>query len=247
MRLGGRSRVPAGEDDWVARMSTVACVLHHTFEYFHWTGFYCPHPRERDLLVIGPYQGHLGCLRIPYSRGVCGAAARTRQTQLVPDVTAFEGYIACASRCVRCWSLSPAARTAADLKAVRGGYNSKTAATYLLLPVHHQCIPEQRKCSTTNLPPRPSTWPPPCLPACSTKSEVVVPVVAPPGSAGTGQGGAGPGVPAATGPPLLAVLDVDSDHAAAFDHNDQQRLEEVCRLLADMPGGGERGARSGGG
>ena len=53
--------------------------------------------KEQEL-VVGPYQGGLGCLRIPYSRGVCGAAARTRETQLVPDVHAFPGHIACASR-----------------------------------------------------------------------------------------------------------------------------------------------------
>lgn len=52
---------------------------------------------DRGLLVIGPYQGSLGCLRIPFSKGVCGTAARTRQTQLVPDVHAFPGHIACAS------------------------------------------------------------------------------------------------------------------------------------------------------
>jgi GAF domain-containing protein len=51
-------------------------------------------------LVVGPYQGSLGCLRIPYDKGVCGAAARTRTTQLVPDVHTFPGHIACASRWV---------------------------------------------------------------------------------------------------------------------------------------------------
>jgi len=62
-------------------------------------GFYCVRPVEpQDVLVVGPYQGTLGCLRIPFSRGVCGAAARTQQTQLVPDVHSFPGHIACASR-----------------------------------------------------------------------------------------------------------------------------------------------------
>lgn len=84
-----------GEDDWVAAMATVACELHHAFEHFHWTGFY--RAVTDDLLVIGPYQGGHGCLRIPFSRGVCGAAARTRTTQLVPDVHAFPGHIACSS------------------------------------------------------------------------------------------------------------------------------------------------------
>lgn len=82
-----------GEDDFIAAQATVACELHHAFDYFDWTGFY--RARGGDLLVIGPYQGSHGCLRIPFSRGVCGAAARTKQTQRVPDVTKFEGHIAC--------------------------------------------------------------------------------------------------------------------------------------------------------
>ena len=84
-----------GEDDWVAAMATVACELHHAFGYYDWTGFY--RVVGEDLLVIGPYQGGHGCLRIPFTRGVCGAAARTRETQLVPDVNAFPDHIACAS------------------------------------------------------------------------------------------------------------------------------------------------------
>ncbi len=84
-----------GEDDWVAAMATVASELHHAFEAFDWTGFY--RAVSDGLLVVGPYQGGHGCLRIPFSRGVCGAAARTRQTQLVPDVHAFPDHIACAS------------------------------------------------------------------------------------------------------------------------------------------------------
>ncbi|MCB9593087.1 MAG: GAF domain-containing protein [Sandaracinaceae bacterium] len=84
-----------GEDDWIAAMATVSCELHHAFDHYDWTGFY--RAVGDDLLVIGPYQGSHGCLRIPFSRGVCGAAARTRQTQLVPDVEAFEGHIACSS------------------------------------------------------------------------------------------------------------------------------------------------------
>ena len=84
-----------GEDDFVAAMATVACELHHAFEHYDWTGFY--RAVTDDLLVIGPYQGGHGCLRIPFSRGVCGAAARTQQTQLVPDVHAFEDHIACSS------------------------------------------------------------------------------------------------------------------------------------------------------
>jgi GAF domain-containing protein len=62
-------------------------------------GFYCVWPDQpADMLVVGPYQGSLGCLRIPFGKGVCGAAASSKQTQLVPDVHAFPGHIACASR-----------------------------------------------------------------------------------------------------------------------------------------------------
>lgn len=84
-----------GEDDWIAAMATVVCELHHAFGYFDWTGFY--RVVSDELLVIGPYQGTHGCLRIPFSRGVCGAAARTKSSQLVPDVNAFPDHIACAS------------------------------------------------------------------------------------------------------------------------------------------------------
>jgi len=84
-----------GEDDWIAAMATVACELSHAFAHFHWTGFY--RAVSDRLLVVGPYQGTHGCLRIDFARGVCGAAATTRQTQLVPDVEAFPGHIACAS------------------------------------------------------------------------------------------------------------------------------------------------------
>lgn len=84
-----------GEDDWVAAMASVASELHQAFDYYDWTGFYRAAAGEQ--LVIGPFQGGHGCLRIPFGKGVCGAAARTRQAQLVPDVQAFEGHIACSS------------------------------------------------------------------------------------------------------------------------------------------------------
>ncbi|MDB6182841.1 GAF domain-containing protein [Paracoccus fistulariae] len=84
-----------GETDEVALMATLACELHHSDDRFDWTGFY--RVVAPELLKIGPYQGGHGCLVIPFSRGVCGAAARTRQVQLVPDVDAFPGHIACAS------------------------------------------------------------------------------------------------------------------------------------------------------
>ena len=84
-----------GETDTVSLMATVACEVHHASDRFDWTGFY--RVAGPDLLKIGPYQGGHGCLNIPFSRGVCGAAARTGEVQLVPDVEAFSGHIACAS------------------------------------------------------------------------------------------------------------------------------------------------------
>lgn len=81
--------------DWISAQATAACELHAAFDYFHWTGFY--RAVTEDTLVIGPYQGGHGCLRIPFDRGVCGAAARERRSQLVADVEVFPGHIACAS------------------------------------------------------------------------------------------------------------------------------------------------------
>ncbi|NDR58599.1 GAF domain-containing protein [Aliiruegeria sabulilitoris] len=84
-----------GETDAVALMATLACEIHHADVRFDWTGFY--RVTAPELLKIGPYQGGHGCLVIPFSRGVCGAAARTGEVQLVDDVDAFPGHIACAS------------------------------------------------------------------------------------------------------------------------------------------------------
>lgn len=84
-----------GESDPVALMATLACEVHHSDARFDWTGFY--RVTEPGLMKIGPYQGGHGCLVIPFERGVCGAAARTGRVQLVPDVEAFPGHIACSS------------------------------------------------------------------------------------------------------------------------------------------------------
>jgi GAF domain-containing protein len=83
------------EDDVIALMATVVCELHHSDDRFDWTGFY--RVTSPEMLKIGPYQGGHGCLQIPFTRGVCGAAARLGETQLVPDVKAFADHIACAS------------------------------------------------------------------------------------------------------------------------------------------------------
>ncbi|MFD1343726.1 GAF domain-containing protein [Litorisediminicola beolgyonensis] len=84
-----------GEDDPVALMATLACEIHHSDDRFDWTGFY--RVVAPGLLKIGPYQGGHGCLTIPFERGVCGAAAREATTQIVADVEAFPGHIACSS------------------------------------------------------------------------------------------------------------------------------------------------------
>jgi len=81
------------DTDFVAAMATVVCELHHAFGYFHWTGFY--RTVRPSHLQVGPYQGWHGCIDIPFSNGVCGAAARTGETQLVPDVAGFPGHIDC--------------------------------------------------------------------------------------------------------------------------------------------------------
>jgi len=130
-----------GESDRIAAMATIASLLHEALDTYSWTGFYrVIAPGE---LLIGPYQGTLACLRIPFERGVCGAAARSKQTVIVPDVQQFPGHIACDPR---------------------------------------------------------------------SRSEIVVPVF-------DGEG------------ELIAVLDVDSHHAAAFDEVDQRWLEQILKVF----------------
>lgn len=84
-----------GETDEIARMASVSAILAGTFEAFYWTGFYRFVDGE---LVIGPYQGTPGCLRISLARGVCGTAAHRKETVIVPDTAAFPGHIACDAR-----------------------------------------------------------------------------------------------------------------------------------------------------
>lgn len=90
--------IVAGETSQTARLATAACLLSQAFSpRFYWTGFYCVDPLKPDELVVGPYQGTLGCLRIPFGQGVCGRVAATEAPIVVPDVHAFEGHIACDS------------------------------------------------------------------------------------------------------------------------------------------------------
>ncbi len=91
--------VVAGETSRTARYATTVSLLKAAFgERFFWCGFYEVDPGKSRELVVGPYQGTLGCLRIPFAKGVCGACAASGETIIVPDVHAFPGHIACDSR-----------------------------------------------------------------------------------------------------------------------------------------------------
>ncbi|MFN4184065.1 MAG: GAF domain-containing protein [Hyphomonas sp.] len=90
--------VVAGETSDTARYASAACLMAQAFKpRFFWTGFYLVDPLKPQELVVGPYQGTLGCLRIPFGKGVCGHVAATQQPVIVPDVHAFPGHIACDS------------------------------------------------------------------------------------------------------------------------------------------------------
>ena len=130
-----------GEDDWVTAMATVVCEMHNAFDHYHWTGFY--RTTSPGMLKIGPYQGGHGCLHIPFDRGICGTAARTGETQDVPNVHTRPEHIACSS---------------------------------------------------------------------STNSKIVVPI-----KNATGE--------------VVAVLDLDSDHLAAFSKDDIELAERICSWL----------------
>lgn len=82
-----------GEQDLVANLANIAAALREAFGFF-WVGFYVVQGQE---LVLGPFQGPIACTRIAYGRGVCGTAWKEQKTQLVPDVEAFPGHIACSS------------------------------------------------------------------------------------------------------------------------------------------------------
>ena len=90
--------VVAGETSDTARYASAACLLAQAFKpRFFWTGFYLVDPLKPEELVVGPYQGTLGCLRIPFGKGVCGHVAATKEPIIVPDVHEFPGHIACDS------------------------------------------------------------------------------------------------------------------------------------------------------
>jgi len=84
----------ADERDFIANAAQFSAFLYNQVADLNWAGFYL---NRNEELVLGPFQGQVACVRIPFSRGVCGAAAATRQTQRVEDVHAFPGHIACDS------------------------------------------------------------------------------------------------------------------------------------------------------
>ncbi len=84
----------ADERDFIANASQFSAFLFHQLEDLNWAGFYL---NRNEELVLGPFQGQIACVRIPFGRGVCGAAAKSRETQRVEDVHAFAGHIACDS------------------------------------------------------------------------------------------------------------------------------------------------------
>lgn len=84
----------AHERDFIANASQFSAFLFHQLEDLNWAGFYL---NRNEELVLGPFQGQIACVRIPFGRGVCGAAAKSRETQRVEDVHAFAGHIACDS------------------------------------------------------------------------------------------------------------------------------------------------------
>jgi L-methionine (R)-S-oxide reductase len=86
----------AGERDRIANAANLAALIWHGLPELNWAGFYFVAPdHDRPELVLGPFQGKPACIRIPFGKGVCGTAAATRSTQIVADVHAFPGHIAC--------------------------------------------------------------------------------------------------------------------------------------------------------
>lgn len=93
--LSAADALTRDESDTVANMANVAALLWEFLADVNWTGFYRASDNEPEELVLGPFMGRPACIRIPFAQGVCGAAAKTGKTQLVADVHAFPGHIAC--------------------------------------------------------------------------------------------------------------------------------------------------------
>ncbi|KMJ57055.1 histidine kinase [Bacillus sp. LL01] len=83
------------EPNFIANLSNASALLNVFLNNINWVGFYLTDEFKQDMLVLGPFQGLPACVRIPFGRGVCGTAASTQETQLIADVHAFPGHIAC--------------------------------------------------------------------------------------------------------------------------------------------------------
>lgn len=85
----------AEDTHWVTNLSQMSAFIFQMLPELNWSGFYLVNPNNPQALILGPYQGKVACVHIPFGRGVCGTAAQTQETQLVMDVHAFDGHIAC--------------------------------------------------------------------------------------------------------------------------------------------------------
>ncbi len=85
----------AEDSNWVTNLSQMSAFVYQMLPDLNWVGFYLVNPKNEQALLLGPYQGKVACVHIPFGRGVCGTAASTQETQLVEDVHAFDGHIAC--------------------------------------------------------------------------------------------------------------------------------------------------------
>lgn len=93
--LAQAQAITEGEEDLIANLSNLSALVYDVLDDVNWVGFYLT--RAPETLVLGPFQGKVACLRIDFAQGVCGAAARTRETQCIQDVHEFPGHIACDS------------------------------------------------------------------------------------------------------------------------------------------------------
>ena len=80
---------------WVTNLSQMSAFVYQMLPDLNWVGFYLVNPKNPEALILGPYQGKVACVHIPFGRGVCGTTASTQEIQLVEDVHAFDGHIAC--------------------------------------------------------------------------------------------------------------------------------------------------------
>ncbi len=83
------------DTNWVTNLSQMSAFVYQMLPDLNWVGFYLVNPKNSNALILGPYQGKVACVHIPFGQGVCGTAAQTKETQLVKDVHAFDGHIAC--------------------------------------------------------------------------------------------------------------------------------------------------------